>query len=378
VASLAAMPVRLRSLGLALAFVLIVGACGGSSSARSSEKSAPSTTGSVTNTENIASLTPMNDTPDAGAERLHYKVGPFTVEPGQNNIANRGARAQQPPVDGWIVGIRPNLEFANGKTPGVDVIHLHHAVWLNLSASDSTTPGLPERFFAVGEEKTILKFPAGYGYAYKGNRSLAARLHDHNLTPTASRSGSLRHRLHSGDLARGQEAHTGPADLDGRAERRDLSVFNVPRGGGQNGEYTYPDNAKNPTSAVPPRTCGPSTRTEHSSPRPVTYTPADYGDDSGYNATVPSCRTTKRNPVPTDTVHLFSSVSHYYEPPARCRGTSRCRRLPTTGACRCTRATSSRSPRRTNRNSPRGTRAWASWWCGWRTDTPAPIRSPHR
>ena len=49
----------------------------------------------------------MNQAPDAGAERLHFKVGPFTVEPGQNNIATRGAQAQQPPVDGWIVGIRP-------------------------------------------------------------------------------------------------------------------------------------------------------------------------------------------------------------------------------------------------------------------------------
>ena len=82
----------------------------------------------------------MSQAPEAGAERLHFKVGPFTVEPGQNNIANRGAHAQQPPVDGWIVGIRPNLEYANGKTPGVDVIHLHHAVWLNLSAPDATSP----------------------------------------------------------------------------------------------------------------------------------------------------------------------------------------------------------------------------------------------
>ena len=57
--------------------------------------------------------------------------------------------------------------YANGKTPGVDVIHLHHAVWLNLSAPDPTSPGLPERFFAVGEEKTNMKLPPGYGYAYK-------------------------------------------------------------------------------------------------------------------------------------------------------------------------------------------------------------------
>ena len=95
------------------------------------------------NTEDIASLTPMDGSPDAGAERLHYKIGPFTIEPGQNNIANRSAELQQPREDGWVVGIRPNLEYANGKTPGVDVIHLHHAVWVNLSAPDPTFPALP-------------------------------------------------------------------------------------------------------------------------------------------------------------------------------------------------------------------------------------------
>src|SRR5207253_544196 len=66
---------------------------------------------------------------------------------------------------------------------GVDVIHLHHAVWLNLSAQDTTVPALPERFFAVGEEKTILKFPAGYGYKYKTTDHWLLNYMLHNLTP---------------------------------------------------------------------------------------------------------------------------------------------------------------------------------------------------
>ena len=126
---------------------------------------------------------PISSAPPAGAERLHFKIGPFDIEPGQNNIANRSANSQQPQQDGWIVGIRPNLEYANGKTPGVDVIHLHHAVWLNLSAPDPTSPGLPERFFAVGEEKTNLKLPPGYGYAYKTTDRWLLNYMLHNLTP---------------------------------------------------------------------------------------------------------------------------------------------------------------------------------------------------
>jgi hypothetical protein len=66
-------------------------------------------------------------------------------------------------VDGWITRIRPDLTYANGRVPGVGVIHLHHGVWLNLSRSDATWPGLPERFFAAGEEKTIMRQPRATG-----------------------------------------------------------------------------------------------------------------------------------------------------------------------------------------------------------------------
>src|SRR5438034_622744 len=161
------MTARLRSFGLVLAALLIAGACGSSGTPKASPAKQSSTTRPAVapNTEDIASLTPMDQSPDQGATRLHFKIGPFVVEPGQNNIANRSARSQQPQEDGWIVGIRPNLEYANGETPGVDVIHLHHAVWVNLSAPDSTFPALPERFFDVvltglDDERTDLEVQA--------------------------------------------------------------------------------------------------------------------------------------------------------------------------------------------------------------------------
>ena len=178
------MTTRLRWFGVVVAALLAAGACGSSGSPKASSDNGSSTTRPAVapNTEDIASLTPMDQSPDQGATRLHFKIGPFVVEPGQNNIANRSARSQQPQEDGWIVGIRPNLEYANGETPGVDVIHLHHAVWLNLSAQDTTDPALPERFFAVGEEKTNLKFPQGYGYAYKATDRWLLDYMIHNLT----------------------------------------------------------------------------------------------------------------------------------------------------------------------------------------------------
>ena len=47
-------------------------------------------------------------------------------------------------------------------------IHLHHGVWVNLSAQSPTSPG-PDRFFAAGEEKTTMELPSGYGYPFKAS-----------------------------------------------------------------------------------------------------------------------------------------------------------------------------------------------------------------
>src|SRR5271155_4224835 len=98
-------------------------------------------------------------------EHLHYRYGPLTVNKGSNMIMIGGG-LPKPAVDGYIVGIRPNLTLLNGTVPSVNVIHLHHGVWLNRSRMDLTDAG-PERFFASGEEKTWAQLPAGFGYPYK-------------------------------------------------------------------------------------------------------------------------------------------------------------------------------------------------------------------
>ncbi|MGO9877463.1 MAG: hypothetical protein ACLPVY_27115 [Acidimicrobiia bacterium] len=313
------MHTRLRQVGLALALVLVAGACGGSSSSPSSVASgkSPSATSPAVspNTEDIASLSPMNDAPEAGAERLHFKVGPFFVQPGQNNIANRGAAAQQPSVDGWIVGIRPNLEYANGKTPGVDVIHLHHAVWLNLSASDATTPGLPQRFFAVGEEKTNLKFPPGYGYAYHTTDHWLLDYMIHNLTPNRAQvwiTYDIDFIPATSPAAKGI-VPVRPIWMDVQ-NGETYPVFNVPKGGGQNGNYTYPDDATNPYFGGPAKNVW---TVDHNGVLISTaghLHPGGLHDDLWLQRDGAVVPTNMAKPGTTDTVHLFSSVAHYYEP----------------------------------------------------------------
>ena len=83
-----------------------------------------------------------------GAKRLKYRIGPFDVKPGQNEIGLAPV-LERPQVDGYFTRIRPDLTYLDGTVPGVDVIHLHHGVWLNLGRRDATAPFVPERFFAT-------------------------------------------------------------------------------------------------------------------------------------------------------------------------------------------------------------------------------------
>src|SRR5919109_3920554 len=83
-----------------------------------------------------------------GAKRITYKIGPFEVTPGQNSIGYAPI-SQRPQVDGYITRIKPDLTYLDGRVPGVDVIHLHHAVWVNTSRPGNA--GFPgQLFFAAG------------------------------------------------------------------------------------------------------------------------------------------------------------------------------------------------------------------------------------
>ena len=72
-----------------------------------------------------------------GPQTLSYEYGPVRIAPGQNTIAVEENRLK-PPVDGWITRFKPDLvRAADGTVPRVDVIHLHHGVWLS---QDDTNP----------------------------------------------------------------------------------------------------------------------------------------------------------------------------------------------------------------------------------------------
>ena len=87
-----------------------------------------------------------------GMQHLHFKYGPINIAPGQNTIEAELNKVK-PNVPGYITRFKPNLVYADdGTVPPVDVIHLHHGVWL--------VNGYPT--FAAGEEKTYYNFEPGY------------------------------------------------------------------------------------------------------------------------------------------------------------------------------------------------------------------------
>jgi hypothetical protein len=187
-----------------------------------------------------------------GAKRITYRIGPFDVIPGQNSIGLRPI-LERPQVDGYVTRIKPNLTYLDGSVPRVDIIHLHHAVWVNKSQSDNAGFGF-ELFFAAGEEKTTLQLPRGYGYPLRRTDGLVLNHMIHNLTPTPTQV----YMTYTIDFApKGSAAARGirpvhPVWMD--VERGKIyPVFNVRKGSGRKGRFTYPDDATNPYGGGPKR-----------------------------------------------------------------------------------------------------------------------------
>src|SRR5215216_3537852 len=165
----------------------------------------------------------------AQAETLTYRFGPVHITPGQNTIEFAG-NDLKPPVDGWITRFTPNLRYADGTIPRVDVLHLHHGVWLSNGAP----------LFAAGEEKTVISAPSGYGWRYRTSDQWVMNHMIHNLTPTPA-DVYIEYELEF--VPEGatpiSEVQTVWLDVMGGTI---YPVFDVHRGaGGRDGRYTYPD-----------------------------------------------------------------------------------------------------------------------------------------
>ena len=255
----------------------------------------------------IASLIRPATAPAAtpGVQHLHFEYGPLHLNPGQNIIQFSGTDVPKPTVPGWITGIAPNLILTDGTVPPVDHIHLHHAVWLNLSRTDATDPGLPQRFFASGEEKTKLTLPPGYGYRFEPTDTWYLNYMLHVLDDKAY-DVKLTYDLDFVPDAPGVNMReVVPWWLDVQ-NGSIYPVFDVPAGSGAGGTFTYPTQATNPYGGGPAKneftvpTDGELVQTAgHLHPG---------GLHTDLNLSRPASGGRTKN------AHLFKSAAHYFEP----------------------------------------------------------------
>src|SRR5215203_6040189 len=149
-----------------------------------------------------------------GVQHLKFSYGPIEIAPGQNTI---------------------ELVRKDGSVPRVDVIHLHHGVWINQLGP----------LFAAGEEKTAMIAPPGYGWRYRTTDDWRMNHMIHNLTPTPDEvyiTYEIDFIPDGSPAAQGiNEVQTIWLDTVGGA----YPVFDAKRGtGGRDRRFTYPDEAR--------------------------------------------------------------------------------------------------------------------------------------
>jgi hypothetical protein len=242
-------------------------------------------------------------------QHLHFKYGPIKITPGQNFIKTDYG-IPKPKEDGYVVSFNPNIHWAVGPggrkvggVPPVDVIHLHHGVWLSTGGRDATAPGLPvERFAAAGEEKTRLRFPKGYGFVFKKQSNWTLNYMIHNLTDTRRRVWVT----YDIDFvpARWPEAKriraARPIWMD-VVNGSIYPVFDVHRGTGKNGRFTFPTQAKDPYPDGRRRNEWPVDRDG------TLVATAGHLHPGGLHTDLYVRRGARR-------AHLFRSSAHYWEP----------------------------------------------------------------
>jgi hypothetical protein len=198
-------------------------------------------------------------------EHLSYAAGPYTVTPGANLILTDYKHVPKPNVDGFMVRMAPSLRYALpngqccGKVPLTSIIHLHHGVWLSNGTAgegEGDTFGGAGGFYPFmgsGEEKTVYQLPLGYGYPIGAHDFWVLNYMIHNLTDRPSQvfiTYDMDFIPATSPLASQiTPAHPIWVDVE---DHHLYSVFNVQKGSGRNGVFTFPDMAKHPYGSGAP------------------------------------------------------------------------------------------------------------------------------
>jgi hypothetical protein len=199
----------------------------------------------------------------SGIEHLNFAAGPYKVIPGANLILDQLNNVPKPRVNGFMIRMQPNLFYALpngkccGKVPPTDIVHLHHGVWLSNGApgkgeGEGNAYGGFYPFMAAGEEKTTIEFPPGFGYPIGASDVWVLNYMIHNLTnqpKTVYITYDMDFVPETSPLASAiTPVH--PIWMDVENDHV-YPVFDVKRGSGKNGKFTFPDMARNAYGGAP-------------------------------------------------------------------------------------------------------------------------------
>jgi plastocyanin len=230
-----------------------------------------------------------------GEQHLQLKFGPVHINPGQNTISIAPIKADgMPTVPGYITSFKPNLTYLDGTVPGVDVVHLHHGVWL--------VGGNPQ--WATGEEKTIADLPQGFGWHFAPGQQWLMNHMIHDLVPTPTDV------YITYDLTFVPDSEPAAADIKtvrtqwlDVAGLRGYPVFDAKQNMGAKGRYTFPDQARTPAAR---RAVGPA----HQYVVPHDLTLVASAGHLHPGGLFTDLKVTRAG----QTVNLFRSDAKYYEP----------------------------------------------------------------
>jgi plastocyanin len=186
-------------------------------------------------------------------ERLTYRY-PIDLKPGTNIIKVR-VGVPKPTRPGYMVRFIPNLTRRDGSIPRTDQIHLHHGVWLKFNAKGgaNNTRGYPaEIITAVGEEKTQMIIPRPYGYPIDPGDVWILNDMIHDLT----NKGMKLYMTWTIDFVPA-DSPTGRTLKPVKTMWNDVEggnaypVFDVLKGSGTKGKFTFPDQRPNAYAGQP-------------------------------------------------------------------------------------------------------------------------------
>jgi plastocyanin len=176
-----------------------------------------------------------------GVQHIRYRMGPISIKGGDDDITLRNIPDNlRPSVPGYITRFQPSLTLTDGSLPSVDVIHLHHAVWLvNFQPT-----------FAAGEEKSVAQMPKGFGFRYTPQQRWILNDMIHNLE-TTPREVYVVWDIDFVPDSSPAAAAIKPVDTQWMdvAGISTYPVFNSLRSQGKNGRFTFPKDARGAEAA---------------------------------------------------------------------------------------------------------------------------------